>query len=104
MPAAASIQGGAEGLSKRVRSAMPAPATTLLMAATRLEGTLRSVRLGPTKSDFHLCRAGARADQQFCISPIRTTGVKGSNRRIHRETRSFGFFFYSPCAAKDRGK
>ena len=52
-----------------------------------LERALRSVRLGPTKSDFHLRRAGARADQLY-ISPIRATGVKGLNRRIHRERQS----------------
>jgi hypothetical protein len=60
-----------------------------------LERALRSVRPGPTKSDFHLRRAGARADQLY-ISPIRATGVKGSNRRIHRERRSV----YCPLQAQ----
>jgi hypothetical protein len=48
------------------------------------------------QSAFHAFPAGAGADQLY-ISSIRATGVKESNRRIHRETRSA----YCPLPALD---
>jgi len=35
-----------------------------------LERDMRSVRLGPTKSDFHLRRAGAGADRLYIYRPF----------------------------------
>src|SRR5579863_4382773 len=49
-------------------------------------GTCRSRRPASAKPAFHAFPAGAGADQLY-ISSIRATGVKESNRRIHRETR-----------------
>ena len=53
----------------------------------RPRGARRSRRPVSAKPAFHAFPAGAGADQLY-ISSIRATGVKESNRRIHRETRS----------------